>query len=351
MASIVWGDWEASTGARNPKFPETAISIVPVNAAKKPTSPSRPILTDAAPYRPGRPSRTSRDERVKRACAATSRTSASRMVAGVLCSGGARSPAINRPPVTRATAAAQQGWQRWAAVLDNNVLFHTRTSGCIDVGLVRRRWRFTVGLVFSVVGVEVLRTEALWQVMLRWWCLTVKGCWAVVGSTVVQAGAAASGLAWVPVSLRGVGRLPAQFGMCEGRPRRACRAAQRRPDLARQAACARSGCPDRWARRPCQSRARGLPIGKMRAKPRRSRQARRAARRVSPDPCRTPTATGRPRRRRRSLEQVVGRRRPELGDEAGGRPGGLLGVLGLPWRSRTTAKSPGQARTCSAWSG
>jgi hypothetical protein len=48
MASIVCGDWAASTGARNPKFPETAISIVPVKASKNPTKPRRPILTDSA---------------------------------------------------------------------------------------------------------------------------------------------------------------------------------------------------------------------------------------------------------------------------------------------------------------
>src|SRR4029450_1476832 len=44
MASIVAGDWAASTGARNPKLPETAISIVPRNASKTPTSARRPIL-------------------------------------------------------------------------------------------------------------------------------------------------------------------------------------------------------------------------------------------------------------------------------------------------------------------
>jgi hypothetical protein len=48
MASIVAGDCAASTGAMNPKFPETAISVVPMNATTNPTNPSRPILTDSA---------------------------------------------------------------------------------------------------------------------------------------------------------------------------------------------------------------------------------------------------------------------------------------------------------------
>jgi hypothetical protein len=49
MASIDAGDSAASTGAMNPKFPETATRVVPMNASKNPTEPSRPILADSVP--------------------------------------------------------------------------------------------------------------------------------------------------------------------------------------------------------------------------------------------------------------------------------------------------------------
>jgi hypothetical protein len=45
MASIVLGDSAARTGAMNPKFPETAIRVVPTIVIRNPANPSRPDLT------------------------------------------------------------------------------------------------------------------------------------------------------------------------------------------------------------------------------------------------------------------------------------------------------------------
>ena len=113
-----------------------------------------------------------------------------------------------------------------------------------------------------------------------------------------------------------------------GRPRRACRAAQRRPDLPARppvpARAVRTGGPGALARAgpvACRSGrcGRSLQVSAGTS----GRSARVAE-----------ILVGLPQRQVDlgdagvALKQVVGRRRPEPGDEAG-RPGGLLGVLGF----------------------
>src|SRR4029453_5248704 len=95
MASIVAGDWAASTGARNPKLPETAISIVPRNTSKNPHQ------SEAAHPRPREWWRWS------------------------LGWGGARSPRPStrhpRPRPARSSAAARSAT---GLALENNSFFH-----------------------------------------------------------------------------------------------------------------------------------------------------------------------------------------------------------------------------------